>query len=163
MTCPTRTQPPRSWTVTPARYDNPDVQQLLWQLHTAQLEMYGYADDPTDTPAEDYTPPQGLFLLAREVTARPAGCGGWRSLDASTAEVKRMYVHPDTRGQSLGRELLLRLETDARLRGYTHMQLETGVANVAALALYRQSGYLPITPYRPGRDPQINRALRKAL
>ncbi|MEV8062372.1 GNAT family N-acetyltransferase, partial [Streptomyces antimycoticus] len=67
------------------------------------------------------------------------------------------------RGQSLGRELLLRLETDARLRGYTHMQLETGVANVAALALYRQSGYLPITPYRPGRDPQINRALRKAL
>ncbi|GAA1187794.1 hypothetical protein GCM10009578_031280 [Streptomyces rhizosphaericus] len=74
-----------------------------------------------------------------------------------------MYVHPDARGQSLGRELLLRLEFDARLHGYTHMQLETGVANVAALALYWRNGYLPIASYRPGRNPQINRALRKAL
>jgi ribosomal protein S18 acetylase RimI-like enzyme len=43
------------------------------------------------------------------------------------------------------------------------MQLETGVANTAALTLYRSQGYHPIAAYRLGRNPAINRALRKAL
>ena len=43
------------------------------------------------------------------------------------------------------------------------MQLETGTLNCAALALYEAHGYVPIPPYRHGRDPEINRALRKPL
>lgn len=74
-----------------------------------------------------------------------------------------MYVRPEARGRSLGRRILQLLEDDARVCGLDHMQLETGVLNRAALALYRAHGYVPVPPYRPGRNPEINRALRKAL
>ncbi len=152
-----------AWTVSPVRYDAPSVQPLLLQLHVAQVQMYGFADDPADTPADDYIPPNGLFLLGRDASGQAAGCGGWRLLDPRTAEIKRMYVRPDARGKSLGRQILLRLEADAQLHEVTYMQLETGVANLAALCLYRSHGYRPIEPYRPGRNPEVNRALRKTL
>ena len=160
---PTSPQIPRTWDITAAPYDAPDVQQLLLQFQAAQADTYGYADNPADTPVTDYEPPHGLFLLARDPSNRPLGCGGWRLLTSTTGEVKRMYVHPDARGHTLGRQILERLEDDARQHGLTHMQLETGVANHAALALYRANGYQPISPYRLGRNPNINRALRKAL
>jgi GNAT superfamily N-acetyltransferase len=152
-----------TWTVSPIRYDDPSVQPLLLQLHVAQVQMYGFADDPADTPADGYTPPDGLFLLGRDASGQAAGCGGWRLLGPRTAEIKRMYVCPDARGKSLGRQILLRLEADAQLRGVAPMQLETGVANLAALRLYHLHGYQPIEPYRPGRNPAVNRALRRTL
>lgn len=154
---------PPTWTVSPIRYDDPSVQPLLLQLHVAQVQTYGFADDPADTPANEYTPPDGPFLLSRDAPGQAAGCGGWRLLDPRTAEIKRMYVRPDARGKSLGRQILLRLEADAQLHGVTHIKLETGVANLAALCLYRSHGYQPIEPYRPGRNPAVNRALRKTL
>ncbi|WP_327391449.1 GNAT family N-acetyltransferase (plasmid) [Streptomyces microflavus] len=147
----------------PASYDDPGVQQLLLGLHDEQRSMYGFADDPADTPASQFAPPHGLFLLVQDEEGQALGCGGWRLLGAQTAEIKRMYVRPDARTQSVGREILLRLEADAKLNSARSMQLETGVANNAALALYRTQGYVPIASYRPGRNPDVNRALRKAL
>ncbi|MER5556261.1 GNAT family N-acetyltransferase [Streptomyces sp. NPDC002793] len=149
--------------MTPAPYDDPWVQQLLLSLHDEQRSMYGFADDPADTPASQFDPPCGLFLLARDEEGHALGCGGWRLLGTQTAEIKRMYVRPEARAQSLGREILLRLEADARITGATAVQLETGVANNRALALYRAQGYAPITAYRPDRNPAVNRALRKEL
>ena len=156
-------QLPATWAIDPAPYDSPAVQQLLRQFQATQTEIYGYADDPMDTPAEDYAPPTGLFLLARDTTNRPVACGGWRLLNATTGEIKRMYVHPAARRHALGRQILQRLEDDGRRHGLTHMQLETGVSNHAALALYQSHGYHPIAPYRVGRNPAINRALRRTL
>ncbi|HBF80461.1 MAG TPA: GNAT family N-acetyltransferase [Streptomyces sp.] len=149
--------------MTPAPYDDPGVQQLLLSLHDEQRAMYGFADDPADTPASQFDPPRGLFLLVQDEEGGALGCGGWRLLDTQTAEIKRMYVRPEARAQSLGREILLRLEADAKLGGATATQLETGVANTRALALYRAQGYVPITSYRPDRNPAVNRALRKEL
>ncbi len=74
-----------------------------------------------------------------------------------------MYVHPDARGHTLGRQILGHLEADARSHGLTHIQLETGIVTHAALALYSTNGYQPISPYRLGRNPDVNRALGKAL
>lgn len=150
-------------TIAPALYDDPAVQRLLLKFHDEQLAMYGFADNPADTPVSQFTPPRGLFLLTRDEDGSPLGCGGWSFLDTQTAEIKRMYVHPAARSQSLGREILQRLETDAKLRGATRVQLETGIDNTAALALYRSQGYMPIKSYRPDRNPDVNRALRKDL
>ncbi|MGW0672568.1 GNAT family N-acetyltransferase [Streptomyces sp. NPDC002746] len=150
-------------TMTPAPYDDPRVHSLLLGLHDEQRSMYGFADNPADTPASQFEPPRGLFLLVQNEGGHALGCGGWRSLGTQTAEIKRMYVRPEARARSLGREILLRLEADAKLQGATSMQLETGVANTAALALYHALGYIPITSYRPDRNPDVNRALRKDL
>ncbi|MFG3527430.1 GNAT family N-acetyltransferase [Streptomyces sp. NPDC047917] len=152
-----------AWMMTPAPYDDPGVQRLLLGLYAEQRSLYGFADDPADTPVSRFVPPHGLFLLVQDGQGNALGCGGWWFLDSRTAEIKRMYVRREARAQSLGREILLRLEADAKLRGATCAQLETGVANTAALALYHAQGYTPITSYRPDRNPDINRALRKDL
>ncbi|MEO3976822.1 GNAT family N-acetyltransferase [Streptomyces sp. CAU 1734] len=145
-------------------YDHPDAHRLMRQLHAEQISLYGYADDPSDTPAAEFAPPRGLFLLARiHPATEPVACGGWHLIDSRTAEIKRMYVQPEARGLSLGQHLLTRLEHDARHSGTTRILLETGVSNTAALALYHSAGYSPVPSYRKGRNPSVNRALHKLL
>jgi GNAT superfamily N-acetyltransferase len=57
--------------------------------------------------------PHGAFLAAF-LGVDPVGCGAVRRLDDVTAEIKRMWIDPTTRGQGLGRRLLTALETAAR-------------------------------------------------
>jgi putative acetyltransferase len=83
---------------------------------------------------------QGAFLVAYRDGA-PVGCGAIRRLDADTAEVKRMYVAPEVRGQGLGRRLVAALVDEARRLGVQRLVLETGTRQHAALALYRATGF----------------------
>lgn len=152
-----------AWSIEPVPYDDASVRQLLSALHDEQRSLYGFADNPAETPAAQFAPPKGLFLLIRQHDGTALGCGGWRLLEPGIAEIKRMYVRPAVRGLSLGRQILVRLESDAKRRGAHSAQLETGVDNHAALALYRGQAYLPINAYQPGRNPSVNRALRKDL
>ncbi|MFI0813812.1 GNAT family N-acetyltransferase [Streptomyces echinatus] len=145
------------------RQSSAAVQQMLREFRASQVALYGHCDDPFDTPPEEFVPPHGLFLLARDPADQPLGCGGWHVLGPGTGEIKRMYVWTEERGHSLGRQILQLLEVDARRHGLDHMQLETGALNNAALALYARQGYTPIPAYRAGRGPSINRALRRAL
>jgi putative acetyltransferase len=52
-------------TIEAAPYDAA-VRQLLAEFRAAQMALYGFADDPSDTPTDDYAPPHGLFLVARQ-------------------------------------------------------------------------------------------------
>ncbi len=58
-----------------------------------------------------------------------------------------MYVANEARGRGFGRALLIALEDDAGAAGADWMVLETGRPQVAAVRLYRGSGYLDIEPY----------------
>ncbi|MGW1666648.1 GNAT family N-acetyltransferase [Streptomyces microflavus] len=121
--------------------------------------LYGFADDPDATPAADFDPPVGLFLIAH-VGDKPVGGGGVRLLDEHTAEIKRMYVSGVARVQGIGRYLL---EQHAASRRARRIMRETGRRNTAALALYNRAGSLPCPSYVAGRDPRANRAMAKAL
>lgn len=127
--------------------------------------MYGFADDPDDTPAAEFTAPRSAFLIASAAAADgPAlACGGWRTASTKTAEIKRLYVDPAVRGRGLGRRILEALEEDAVSHGLAHVILETGVHNRAALSLYATRGYAPVKSYVESRNPDINRAMQKAL
>jgi putative acetyltransferase len=57
------------------------------------------------------------------------------------AELKRMFVHEDARGQGLARALLATLEEAATRAGVAELRLETGPLQHAAIALYERSGY----------------------
>jgi ribosomal protein S18 acetylase RimI-like enzyme len=74
-----------------------------------------------------------------------------------------MYANPDARGHGYGHRVLQHLERSAAEAGITRILLETGRDNTDALTLYTRSGYQPIAPYAPGRNPVINRALAKRL
>ena len=86
---------------------------------------------------------RGVFLVLSR-GGEPLGCGALRRIDAESAELKRMYVAPAARGQGLGRRLVEALETEARRLGVRRLVLETGIRQVAALALYEATGFRPI-------------------
>jgi putative acetyltransferase len=75
---------------------------------------------------------------------RAVGCGAIRRLAGGDAELKRMFVVPERRGQGVGRLLVAELEHVARLLGATRLVLETGVRQPDAIALYRKCGFGPI-------------------
>jgi putative acetyltransferase len=89
---------------------------------------------------------QGAFLVATRA-AKAVGCGAVRRIDGQTGEIKRMYVPPEERGKGLSRLLLNALESEARKLGLSRVVLETGVRQLAALALYEKAGFSRIEPF----------------
>lgn len=94
-----------------------------------------------------FVAPQGALLLAWWED-RPVGCVALGPLDASTGEVKRMYVRAAARGRGIGAALLDALLGHARQFGHQHVRLDTAPELTPAIALYERFGFRPIAPYR---------------
>ena len=86
----------------------------------------GWSPDliPSADPAE-VAAPLGAWVVAY-LDGRPVGCGGVKRLDASSAELKRIYLADSARGHGLGRRILQQLEQHARDLGYERLRLDTG-------------------------------------
>jgi DNA-binding MarR family transcriptional regulator/GNAT superfamily N-acetyltransferase len=96
--------------------------------------------------AEVLVPPHGLMLVAT-LRSEPVGCGALKLNGTEPAEIKRMWVAPQTRGLGVGRRLLTELEGHARQAGAAVVRLETNKALVEAIALYRSSGYAEVPAF----------------
>jgi DNA-binding MarR family transcriptional regulator/GNAT superfamily N-acetyltransferase len=98
----------------------------------------------SDSPK--YRPPLGAFLLAWSDDL-PIGCVSLRPLGQGVAEVKRLWVDPQARGQGLGSRLMRAIESEARALGYREMKLDSNSALTEAIALYRSDGWQDIPKY----------------
>ena len=77
----------------------------------------------------------GVSLYAsRDEAGRALGIAALVPLPGDTAELKRMFVHPDARGRGVAAALLDRIESDAGALGIRELVLETGPQSEAALA-----------------------------
>jgi putative acetyltransferase len=95
----------------------------------------------------DYGPPSGRLLLS-QYADHAAGCIALRKLEGGICEMKRLYVRPGDRCHGLGKMLVERLITEARLIGYERMRLDTVQSAMKdAVALYRRMGFVEIAPY----------------
>lgn len=94
---------------------------------------------------------------------RAIGCGAFRVLDATTAEVKRMYVEPSHRGRGVGREVLAALEASARRLGVTRLVLETGTKQAAAIGLYRAAGFVEVDCWGEYASSPSSKCFAKSL
>ena len=90
--------------------------------------------------------PNGVVLVAR-LDDRPVGCGALKAGPTKPPEIKRLWVDPDARGLGVGRRLLGALEERARLSGSRTVRLDTNGALVEAIALYRSTGYVEVSPF----------------
>jgi putative acetyltransferase len=86
------------------------------------------------------------FLVARQ-GARAVGCGAIVLCEDGSAEIKRMWVEPPSRGLKIGARLLSALEDAAHAAGAHVLRLETGIAQPEALALYRRAGFIERPPF----------------
>ena len=82
------------------------------------------------------------------------GCGGFWLHD-DYAEVKRVYVHPKSRGLGLGRKIMAHIEAEMLAEGRSISRLETGISQPEALGLYRALGYQDCAAFGdyPSDDP----------
>ncbi len=119
------------------------------ELHILGLDQTGtnIGPGPWDDDLEDiqavYLGNKGDFLVA-ETRGRIVGMGAPRRRSEDEAEIKRMRVHPEKQRQGVGRSILEELEARANMLGYTRIILDTTVQQVAAIALYKSSGYTEI-------------------
>ena len=118
--------------------------------------------DVDPTRRDHFMEPNGFFLLAR-LGDRAIGCGGIRKVDATTAEIKRMYVKPERRNAGVARRMLAALEAWAEEQGYERIILESGTAQPDACALYETSGYERIEPYGVWKDSSESICYAKVL
>jgi GNAT superfamily N-acetyltransferase len=128
-----------------AGFDDPDVRALLVDVLAELSRRYGGSGDDTPIEVADFTPPNGVFLVADD-GERLVGCAGWRRHGAD-AELKRMYTAAEARGRGLGRRMLTAVEESARAAGYRRLILETGDRQPEAIALYESAGYTRIPDF----------------
>ena len=118
------------------------------------FEAHSEAHDPAQIDAiidklpEPYVSPSGGLWIAWQGD-EAAGCVGLQQLAEGTAEVKRMYVRPASRGEGIARRLAHLVISEARARGYLTLRLGTLSTMQPAQNLYISLGFVPIPPYRP--------------
>ncbi|GAA2546797.1 GNAT family N-acetyltransferase [Streptomyces fimbriatus] len=151
-------------------YDHPDAVKLDAEVQAEYHVRYGDGGDATPMDPADFTPPNGIYLIAYDENDVPVASGGWRSQDANgegnldgDAELKRMYVIEQMRGRGLARRILAALEEDARAAGRLRMVLETGTKQPEAIALYTSSGYEPCERFGYYRFHEESRCFAKKL
>ena len=147
-----------TWTIAPEPVDSP-VAAALWRAYYTEVsDRYyllheGRRTDPAELEREiaahtgaELAPPTGLLLVAR-YGGEPAGTAGVRLLDATTAELKRVFVGEGMRGKGGAALLVGAAEKAARDLGAGQLILDTRSDLVEARALYARLGYTETEPH----------------
>jgi GNAT superfamily N-acetyltransferase len=109
---------------------------------SVDLGFQGFEEEFDHLPGQ-YAPPDGGLLLAW-LDERVVGCAAFRRVNATTCEMKRVYVRPAARGTGLGRRLVERVLRDAREAGYARICLDVLPEFEAAQRLYADLGFKPV-------------------
>lgn len=136
----------------------------LIAYHVEQMHRWSPAESVHALPASRLAEGDVTFYAAW-AGSRLAGCGALKALDPSHGEIKSMRVDPQFIRQGVGEAILLRLLSEARLRGYRRVSLETGRGEGfgAALGLYAKHGFAPCEPFGNYTSDGFSQCLSLAL
>jgi putative acetyltransferase len=141
--------------------DDPAVaRELIEQLDALHISLYP-AESNHLLPLDALREANVTFLVAR-IDGTIAGCGAFVN-NGDYAELKRMFVSPEFRGQKLGRRLLDELETRMKAAGIGIARLETGIAQAEALGLYERAGYRRRGPFGEYCEDPLSVFMEKCL
>ena len=134
---------------------DPQGGDALALLHEASVDARALYPElfSCDSPPASNAPleARSVYVIAY-VDGCPLACGALRPFDASTAEIRRMYVHRDHRRRGLARAVLAHLEREAVRLAYTRLVLETGYKQVSAMRLYESFGFQRVAAFGPYAD-----------
>ncbi|MGH6815207.1 MAG: GNAT family N-acetyltransferase [Hyphomicrobiaceae bacterium] len=141
--------------------DQPEIAAFLTASSDYAVSLYPPVSNHL-VGLETLTAPNTCFLVARRSGAA-VGCGALIVESDGSAELKRMWVAPESRGQGIGRALLSALEAEARNRAVTALRLETGIRQPAAIELYRSDGFVERTPFGSYQPDPLSLFMEKRL
>lgn len=93
----------------------------------------------------------------------PVGCASFKRYDSDHAEIKRVFIKKEYRGQGISKKMMEMLEDKAREQGYIYCILESGEILVNAMKLYRTIGYKVIPNYGPYVEMKDSVCMKKTL
>jgi len=132
-----------------------DQARLLFREYAEQVDApccFAAFDKEVASLPGEYAAPAGRLFLARK-GSEPAGCVAMRRLDASTGEMKRLYVRAPYRRERLGRTLAKLTIASAREQRYRRLCLDTLPKMHEAMKLYRSLGFVERGPYSDDPTP----------
>ncbi|HEX2939064.1 MAG TPA: GNAT family N-acetyltransferase [Ruminiclostridium sp.] len=121
-----------------------DAISLMNELSKCLQDITGDSGN-SSFDANDVCNSRAIFVIARNESGKPVGCGTFRPMNEETAEVKRMYAKE--KGMGIGNKILSYLEHQAHNMGYKTLRLETRVVNAKAVSFYERNGYKKIPNY----------------
>ena len=149
--------------IRPVDPEHPDAQHCLAEyvaeLNRRSTRPFDPSVGATAHPQE-VRPPAGQFFVVY-LNGEPVGCGAIKHHVDAPAEIKRMWISPDARGQGLGRRLLEELEACAKAGGARIAHLETNGVLTEALGLYRSTGWVEVPAFND--EPFADHWLEKTL
>jgi ribosomal protein S18 acetylase RimI-like enzyme len=123
--------------------------RLLFHEYAAWLQedicLHSFEQELTALPGA-YGPPRGALLVASN-GSQLAGCVALRPLQKDTAEMKRLFVRPQFRGNAVGPTLVTALIEEARRLSYRRVRLDTLPKMASAQRLYESIGFRDIARY----------------
>jgi GNAT superfamily N-acetyltransferase len=129
--------------------ESPLAAPLVADLARDYDERYGLNDGiPSSVelsryPADLFSEARGGAFLIVHRGGRAVAGGAFLRVDATTAELKRVWTHPDHRRRGFGRLVMAELEAGAARFGYSAVVLTTGARQPEAVGLYLSLGYEP--------------------
>lgn len=94
--------------------------------------------------SDDYLPPNGCLVIARNSSGDIVGCGMMKRLTPETGELKRVFVKDTARGTGTGRALIEAREKVARDMGLKRLVADTLTPNVEMRSLYPKLGFVEL-------------------
>jgi putative acetyltransferase len=150
-----------SFEIIPTEPTASTAQMLIAELDVELSEHYP-GEPCNGINAEEFEDIGGTFILAF-ANGMPVGCGAAYPVDTETAELKRMFVRRENRGQGIAQAILNHLELWSKERGYEKLILETGDRLTEALTFYQNHGFTRIENYAPYNESQRSRCFAKTL
>jgi GNAT superfamily N-acetyltransferase len=93
----------------------------------------------------------------------PIACGAFKYYAEGVAEVKRVFVRKEFRGQGISKLLMQQVEDKAREQGYDSLILETGKAMKSAIGLYSSIGFQVIDNYGQYKNMPLSICMLKDI
>ena len=143
------------------RPDQPEVVALIEALDAYQTSLYP-AESNHLLDISTLLQPDVLFAVVRNDESRPLGCAA-SVLKDGYAELKRMYVRPECRGQGAAKQLLQFLEQETLKRGRRWLRLETGIRQAEALGLYERCDFARRGPFGDYAEDPLSVFMEKPL
>ncbi|WP_426670516.1 GNAT family N-acetyltransferase [Mucilaginibacter sp. McL0603] len=139
---------------------NPDFRNLTILLDKELHNQYGDLQSEYDR-YNHIIDINTVVIAYRDQSA--VGCGCFKQIDDTSAELKRMFVKADERGQGIASSILTELELWAKEIGFSYSILETGDKQHEAIALYQKIGYVIIPNYGQYSGMESSICMRKEL
>ncbi len=141
--------------------DQPEVISLIAELDAYQDTLYP-PESRHSLDLMSLKQQNVVFVVARNASGQAIGCGAI-VVNAEYGELKRMYVHPKSRGGGVARKVLGLLESTAKSFGCKLLTLETGPSQPEALGLYASCGYERRGPFGKYTNDPLSVFMQKSI